>query len=80
MEFGSQLPHCVVVRLGTRLLSSEYPGAYVVVVVGAGLEVAVLTVSVCVKLNSWKECEGIAVAYELLREHCGSDVGPSAGM
>jgi hypothetical protein len=52
---GSQLPHCVVVRLGTRLLKDAYGGAYVVVVVGAGRGVAVRTVSVCVKLKSRNE-------------------------
>lgn len=61
-EEGSQLPHCVVVRLGTRLLNDVYGGAYDVIVVGAGREVAVRTVSVCVKLNSRKEYIGVAVA------------------
>jgi hypothetical protein len=58
----SQLPHCVVFKLGTRLLSAEYGGANVAVVVGAGRDVAVRTVSVWVKLKSRKEYTGVAVA------------------
>lgn len=59
---GSQLPHWVVVRLGTRVLKDAYGGAYVAVAVGANREVAVRTVSVCVKLKSRKEYTGVAVA------------------
>lgn len=61
---GSQFPHCVVVKLGTRWLSEAYGGAKAVVVVGACTDVAVLTVSVCVKLNSRNEYDGNAVAYD----------------
>lgn len=61
-EDPSQLPHCVVVRPGTRLLNDAYGGANVAVVVGDGREVAVRTVSVCVKLNSRNEYTGVAVA------------------
>jgi hypothetical protein len=58
----SQFPHWVVVRFGTKWLSEAYGGAYVLVVLGAGRDVAVRTVSVCVKLNWRKEYEGSAVA------------------
>jgi hypothetical protein len=62
VEEGSQLPHCVVLRSGTRLLREAYGGAYDVVVLGAGRDVAVRRVSVCVKLNSRNEYEGSTVA------------------
>jgi hypothetical protein len=62
LEDSSQLPHCVVVRLGTRLLRDAYGGANVVVVVGLGREVAVRIVSVCVKLKSRNVYTGVAVA------------------
>jgi hypothetical protein len=56
------LLHCVVLRSGTRLLREAYGGAYDVVVLGAGRDVAVRRVSVCVKLNSRNEYEGSTVA------------------
>ena len=59
---GSQLPHCVVVKSGTKWLRDAYGGAKEVVVVGAGTDVAVRTVSDCVKLNTAKEYDGVAVA------------------
>jgi hypothetical protein len=62
LDDGYQLPHCVVVRFGTSLLSDAYGGACDVVVMGAGLDVAVRTVSDCVKLKGWKKYEGWAVA------------------
>jgi hypothetical protein len=48
------------------------------VVLGAGRDVAVRTVSVCVKLNARNEYEGSAVAYVLLAEQAVRDDGPSA--
>jgi hypothetical protein len=49
------------------------------VVVGAGIDVAVRTVSICMKLNSRKVYEGSAVTYVLLAAHCVRDGGPLAG-
>ena len=51
MSFGFQLPQDVVERFGTSVLNAEYGDAYVYVVVGVGLDVAVRYVSVCVKEN-----------------------------
>lgn len=75
-----QLPHCVVVRFGTRDLRDAYGGAYVKVAVGPGRDFAVRTVSVCVKLNGRNEYEGCAVAYELFEAQVVGTFGPSAGM
>jgi hypothetical protein len=49
VAFGFQLPHVVVDSLDISGFREAWGGAYVVVLVGAGTEVAVRTVSFCVK-------------------------------
>lgn len=62
LDDGYQLPHCVVVRFGTRDSRDANGGAYVAVVLGAGRDFALRIVSVCVKLNGRNVYDGCAVA------------------